>query len=83
MWWAYIEREFKIAARSWDMLTSALLVASALGFVFGEYAAGLVATNLVVSALYSYVQILREEELGTLDGLDYLDDLRKWWGPSF
>jgi len=81
--WAYIEREFRIAARSWEVLTSSLLIASALGLVFGEYAAGLVAANLVASALHSYVQILREEELGTLDGLRLLGQPEKVVGAKF
>ncbi len=81
--WAYIEREFRIAARSWEVLTSVLLIASALGLVFGDYTAGLVAANLVASALYSYVQILREEELGTLDGLRLLGQPEKVVGAKF
>jgi uncharacterized membrane protein len=69
----YLEREVKLLARSWETLASTFLIAAAFGFVFGRYyAAGLAAVNFVVAALYGYVQILREEELGTLDGLRLL-----------
>jgi hypothetical protein len=67
--WPYLERELRVAARSWDALASVLLIASALGFIFAEsYAAGLAAVNFVTVALYAYTQILREEELGTPTG---------------
>jgi len=69
----YLEREVKLLARSWETLASTFLIAAAFGFVFGMYyAAGLTAVNFVVAALYGYVQVLREEELGTLDGLRLL-----------
>jgi hypothetical protein len=59
-------------ARSWETLASTFLIAAAFGFVGRHYAAGLAAVNFAVAALYGYVQVLREEELGTLDGLRLL-----------
>jgi len=65
-------------ARSWEALASTFLIAAAFGFVFDRhYAAGLAAVNFVVAALYGYVQVLREEELGTLDGLRLLKQPEK------
>jgi len=82
--WPYLEREFRVAARSWDALASVLLIASALGFIFAEsYAAGLAAVNFVTVALYAYTQILREEELGTLDGLRLLRQPEKLVAAKF
>jgi hypothetical protein len=73
----YLEREVKLLARSWETLASTFLIAAAFGFVFGRhYAAGLAAVNFV-AALYGYVQVLREEELGTLDGLRLLKQPEK------
>jgi len=80
----YLEREVKLLARSWETLASTLLIATAFGFVFGRnYAAGLVAVNFVVAALYGYVQVLREEELGTLDGLRLLRQPEKVVAAKF
>jgi len=82
--WPYLERELRVAARSWDALASVLLIASALGFIFAEsYAAGLAAVNFVTVALYAYTQILREEELGTLDGLRLLRQPEKLVAAKF
>jgi hypothetical protein len=80
----YVERELRLLARSREALASALLIASALGFIFAEhYAAGLAAVNLVAAALYGYVQVLREEELGTLDGLRLLRQPEKVAAAKF
>jgi len=82
--WAYLERELRLVARSWEVLASVLLIASALGFVFAEtYVGGLVASNFVAVAIYSYVQILREEEVGTLDGLRLLNQPEKVVAAKF
>jgi hypothetical protein len=79
----YLEREVKLLARSWETLASTFLIAAAFGFVFDRhYAAGLVAVNFV-AALYGYVQVLREEELGTLDGLRLLRQPEKVAAAKF
>jgi uncharacterized membrane protein len=80
----YLEREVKLLARSWETLASTFLIAAAFGFVFGRhYAAGLAAVNFVAAALYGYVQVLREEELGTLDGLRLLRQPEKVAAAKF
>ncbi|AAL65048.1 hypothetical protein [Pyrobaculum aerophilum] len=70
----FLKRELKIAARNWELAVVNALIATALALVFSavDYRGGLLAAVLISSFLYSHLLLLREEELGTLDGLRLL-----------
>jgi hypothetical protein len=80
----FIERELKIAMRNWELVAVNILTSTALALTFSalSYVGGLIASLLISSYLYTHLLLLREEELGTLDGLRLLGRYEEYFGAK-